>query len=201
MWRHDIQYNDIQHNDTQYKRHSLQMTLSIMALCRECCYAECPQAVCHILLLRKVSLCWMSLCWMSWRHASRPPALLSSDNRPATVSQLVEQSTINPKFGGSNPGLKSLGQGILKGEVSLYHWPPVWLVRISPFSNKNKNCQLSYSWFLTSETGGPWYSDTSHFSIPWLGIYLFVNKARGVGAPINFSPYTVTSQLCETKIS
>ncbi len=32
-------------------------------------------------------------------------------------------------------------QGILKGEVSLYRWPPVWLVWISLFSYKNKNCQ------------------------------------------------------------
>ncbi len=35
------------------------------------------------------------------------------------------------------------------------------------FINKNKNCQLSYSWLQTSQTGGQQYSDTSHFSIPW----------------------------------
>ncbi len=35
-------------------------------------------------------------------------------------------------------------------------------------ANKNKNCQLSISWFQTSQTGGQWYSDTSPFSIPWL---------------------------------
>ncbi len=35
------------------------------------------------------------------------------------------------------------------------------------FVNKNINCQLSYSWFQTSQTGGEWYSDTSPFSIPW----------------------------------
>jgi hypothetical protein len=34
------------------------------------------------------------------------------------------------------------------------------------FANKNKNNQLSYSWFQTSQTGGQWYSDTSPFSIP-----------------------------------
>ncbi len=34
------------------------------------------------------------------------------------------------------------------------------------FANKNKNCQLSYSWFQTSQTGGQWCSDTSPFSIP-----------------------------------
>ncbi len=36
------------------------------------------------------------------------------------------------------------------------------------FANKNKNCQLSYSWFQTSKTGGQRYSDTSPFSIPWV---------------------------------
>jgi hypothetical protein len=34
------------------------------------------------------------------------------------------------------------------------------------FANKNKNCQLSYSLFQTSQTGGQWYSDTSPFRIP-----------------------------------
>jgi len=38
------------------------------------------------------------------------------------------------------------------------------------FANKNKNCRLSYSWFQTSQTGGQRYSDTSPFSIPWLGV-------------------------------
>jgi hypothetical protein len=28
---------------------------------------------------------------------------------------------------------EEIRQGILKGEVSLYHWPPVWLVWISLF--------------------------------------------------------------------
>ncbi len=36
------------------------------------------------------------------------------------------------------------------------------------FANK-KNCQLSYCWYQTSQTGGQWYSNTSPFSIiPWL---------------------------------
>ncbi len=55
-------------------------------------------------------------------------------------------------------------QGILKVEVSLYHWPPVWLVWISLFCKEN--CQLSYNWFQTSQTGGQRYSDTYPFSIP-----------------------------------
>jgi hypothetical protein len=57
-------------------------------------------------------------------------------------------------------------QGILKGGVSLYCWPPVWFALVC-FANKNKNCQLSYSWFQTSRTGGQRYSYTSPFSIPW----------------------------------
>ncbi len=63
------------------------------------------------------------------------------------------------------------------------------------FTNENINCQLSYSWFQTSQTGGQWYSDTSPFSIsclihdntvqisiPWSRIKLetdqFVNKTN-----------------------
>ncbi len=34
------------------------------------------------------------------------------------------------------------------------------------FANKNKNCQLSYSWFQTSQTGGQQYSDTSPLVFP-----------------------------------
>jgi hypothetical protein len=39
------------------------------------------------------------------------------------------------------------------------------LFGLACFANKNKNCQLSYSLFQTSQTG-QWYSDTSPFSIP-----------------------------------
>ncbi len=42
------------------------------------------------------------------------------------------------------------------------------------FANKNKNCQLSYSWFQASQTGGQKYSDTSPFSIPWLYCFYFL---------------------------
>jgi len=60
-------------------------------------------------------------------------------------------------------------QGILKG--GKYHITVDllfdWLGLVC-FANKNKNCQLSYCWFQTSQTGGQWYSDTSPFIIPWL---------------------------------
>jgi hypothetical protein len=36
----------------------------------------------------------------------------------------------------------------------------------------NKNCQLSCSWFRTSQTGGQWLSDTSPFRIPWLNVLI-----------------------------
>jgi hypothetical protein len=38
------------------------------------------------------------------------------------------------------------------------------------FANKNKNCQLSYSWFQTSQTEGQQYSDTSPSCIPCLHV-------------------------------
>jgi hypothetical protein len=50
-------------------------------------------------------------------------------------SALVEHSTRNPEFKGWNPASDGSRQGILKGEVSLYHWPPVWLVRNQLYDN------------------------------------------------------------------
>ena len=57
-------------------------------------------------------------------------------------------------------------QGILKGKVSMYHWPPVWLVWNQQYDYWNF-FYLQTSWFQTSQTGGQRYSDTSPFSIPW----------------------------------
>ena len=45
--------------------------------------------------------------------------------------------------------------------IPLFDW-----FGLACFAKKNKNCQLSYSWFQTSQTGVQWYSDTSPFSIP-----------------------------------
>ncbi len=47
------------------------------------------------------------------------------------------------------------------------------------FANKNKNWQLSYSWFQTSQTGGQQYSDTYPFSIPWNLKLIFKDFAIG----------------------
>jgi len=50
----------------------------------------------------------------------------------------------------------------------LFDW--FWLVC---FANRNKNCQFSYRWFQTSQTGGQQYSDTSPFSILWWQVGIF----------------------------
>ncbi len=42
------------------------------------------------------------------------------------------------------------------------------LFGLACFVNKNKNCQLPYSWFQTSQTGGQQYSDTSPIVFPGL---------------------------------
>ncbi len=61
-----------------------------------------------------------------------------------------------------------LMQGILKAEVLLYHWPPVWLVCNQLYGNWQFLFYLQNRPIWTSQTGGQWYSDTSPFSIPCL---------------------------------
>jgi hypothetical protein len=59
--------------------------------------------------------------------------------------------------------MQGTNQGILKGEVSLYRWPPVWLVwnqlTIFVFYLQNRLIQ-------TGQTGGQQYSDTSPLVFP-----------------------------------
>ncbi len=64
----------------------------------------------------------------------------------------------------------TLSQGILKGKDHCTFHLLFDRFELVCFANKNKNYQLSYSWFQTSQTGGKWYNDTSPFSIPWLSI-------------------------------
>ena len=65
---------------------------------------------------------------------------------------------------------RNFEQGILKGEVSLYYWPPVWLIwnrmrtEIFCFYLQNRLIQ-------TSQTGGQWYSDTSFLVFPVLSLW------------------------------
>ncbi len=51
----------------------------------------------------------------------------------------------------------NFGQGILKGEVSLYHWPPVWLVWISLFCKQKPkivSCHTAESKPVRQEVNG-----------------------------------------------
>jgi len=58
-------------------------------------------------------------------------------------------------------------QGILKGGVSLYGWPPVWLVWNQLYDYWQFCFYLQNRLIQTSQTGGQLYRDTSPFSIPW----------------------------------
>jgi hypothetical protein len=53
-----------------------------------------------------------------------------------------------------------LHQGILKGNHCTTDLLFDWFGLVC-FANKNKKCQLSYSWFQTSQTGGQWYGPTT----------------------------------------
>ncbi len=54
----------------------------------------------------------------------------------------------------------------LKLEVSLYHWPPVWLFWNQLYDNWQFSFYLQNRLIQTSQTGGQWYIDTFLFSIP-----------------------------------
>ncbi len=87
-------------------------------------------------------------------------------------------------------------QGILKGKYHctvdlLFDW--FGLVCIA---NKNKNCQLSYRWFQTSQTGRQWHSDTSPSSIPRPNHSLsFFNSRAGWVGLLGFNPVVQHSLL------
>jgi hypothetical protein len=61
------------------------------------------------------------------------------------------------------------GREYKRGEVSLYCWPPVWLVWNQLYDNWEFFIYLQNRLIQTSQTGGQQYSDTSPFSIPWRG--------------------------------
>jgi len=63
------------------------------------------------------------------------------------------------------------GQGILKGELSLFCWPPVWLVWNQLYDNWQFLFLFAKHAIQTGQTGGQWYSDTP-FSIPWTGTWI-----------------------------
>ena len=51
------------------------------------------------------------------------------------MGRLLSQQLFSPSFFVTDARVKRWIQGILKGEVSLYHWPPVWLVRNQLYDN------------------------------------------------------------------
>ena len=51
------------------------------------------------------------------------------------------------------------------------------LFGLACFVNKNKNCQLSYSWFQTSQTGGQWHVILPPLVFPALSCLMFGSKA------------------------
>ncbi len=66
---------------------------------------------------------------------------------------------------------------MLKGEVSLYCWPPVWLGWISLFCKWKQKLSVFIQLIPNSQTGVQWYSDTSPFSIPWLNRYCMAKES------------------------
>jgi hypothetical protein len=62
-------------------------------------------------------------------------------------------------------------------------------------ANKNINCQFSYSWFQTSQTGGQPYSDTSHFSIFWCRYWEFVKFEFAISPSLHYQFYSTNDFL------
>ncbi len=71
-------------------------------------------------------------------------------------------------------------QGIPKGKVSLYCWPPVWLFGSACITTDNLCFYLQNRLIQTSQTGGQRYSDTSSFSIPWFMFHGFWKSISGL---------------------
>jgi len=116
--------------------------------------------------------CRSSWGWTgTWRPRRRPGTAWGAPRSAGSSSQPPE------------PPTSRVGPGILKREVSLYHWPPVWLVWNQLYDNwqflfliPNRLIQ-----FQTSQTGGQQYSDTSPFSIPWL-MWIIQGKSFDLGS-------------------
>ncbi len=108
-----------------------------------------------------------------WRESNYPLGYLFSWQPYSWQKSTSSQSCLN-----------KVGQGILKGEVSLYCWPPVRLI----WNQLYDNWQLLFL-FAKQSNSKPVKQEVNSTVIlpplvfPGLGIDLFVNKARGVGAP------------------
>jgi hypothetical protein len=76
-----------------------------------------------------LQLCWVSLClvlfyWVPWRLCYKTLSFWTLTTRQ---NQQVCSFSALSNISGYGQG-QTLLLGILKGKVSLYHWPPVWLV-------------------------------------------------------------------------
>ncbi len=93
---------------------------------------------------------WHLAYWLSMPYADGRYAVSRFNGMP----NVVMPSVVAPRQARS---LTSL-QGILKGEVSLYHWPPVWLVWISLFclqiKTKIVSCHTADSKLVKQEVNG-----------------------------------------------
>jgi hypothetical protein len=107
------------------------------------------------------------MIWTGFMTPTHPPPLLVQwcHRRFWLVDSLVVEFLII-KFLDSHGFDKEVAGNTKRGKYHctidlLFDW-----FGLVCLANKNKNCQLSYSWFQTSQTGGQHYSDTSPFSIP-----------------------------------
>jgi hypothetical protein len=117
----------------------------------------------------------MSLCWVSQFQGR---SLSELNSLPANVrlgckcltatNKTFYADILSPiiRCCSSLPIIKYSLQGILMGKVSLYYWPPVWLVRNQLYDNWFFCFYLQNRLIQTSPTGGQRYCKTSPFSIP-----------------------------------
>ncbi len=163
--RHGIPHNDTRRNrlncDNHHKnkkiRHSALWNSAWWYLKLSVLNSECLNKVYFF------SVIMMSVFMLSVFYGERQNSVFLLFQK-----QVYNQAIKVPDTWSYDPNAYVLQQGILQGEVSLYRWPLFDWFELVCFANKNKNCQLSYSWFQTSQTGGQQYSDISPFSIPWL---------------------------------
>ncbi len=91
-------------------------------------------------------------------------------------------------------------QGILKGEVSPYHWPPVWLVWNRLYDKQQFLFLFAFRLIQTSQTGDQWYSDTSPFSIPCFMYHTGLMGVHTTRYSCTFNPKVSHLTLVFTKL-
>jgi hypothetical protein len=91
--------------------------------------------------------------------------------------------------------INAFQDGILKGEVSLYRWPPAWRVGNSSMKTEKFCFYLLNRLIQTGQTGGQWYSVP--FSIPCFQHQTFIDIYFVPGKP--FQPDVMLSGPSVTK--